>query len=595
MSRPVQRNNARDALRPRQDDSPGRRRVTWTLAAAALALAVFVGFFVHGGRLGLYSDDYSHKVRAFDLDASRWTLNLRPASSMRPLAYIVIQNLANAIPDHELPVRVGLVALHVLNATLLALLAFRLTRSALTASLVGPLFLMPVFAHEGLLWFTAAVSNVVELLLLLLGFHLLLSCRSLRRDRALLVSGALAWVIAALFFESGIFVPVLLPALMSMSAREERAESIDHRIWVLALASSFLLQALYYVSLVRGSPLYSRRGGMTLDLGFLLFHRLPAVARRTYWLLTEFGVSRPLPEAFRLGWREWTSAAGGPVVLGALALALVSLSFAYPAARQASRRERNLLGLVLVGLAWVALCFTLLIIFRAQTAETRIFYVPSAGLALAVGALLGWIVRILPGWPRLIAIRSILLAASSLLFISTLVMSGLVRTYQLRWELDQEQLAGLRAAIPKLPDVDPLWLLPVSLDERTVSRVLGGEAALDRLLAGAFELPWSAADAVRLEYRVRGIRSVAATRWDRLHLTALRRSDDGAPRTIVLQGAAVPLDRALAFTYREGRLVILNPLRIDTASGASFLVDLPLAAEIAGRGTTEPVRLELEP
>lgn len=567
--------------------------LVWWLLSAIIILTTIVGFFFHGGRLGLYSDDYSKKAWAYNFASSKWKLNLYPMfGAVRPVAYIMIANFGNAIPSHELPVRIGLVAIHVLNVVLLGWLAFRLSSSLLVGLFSGTFFLMPIFAHDAVLWFTAAVHNVIALLLLLVGFHLLLHVHSVRNDLGLFVGGILAWSATILFYESGFFVPLLLP-LMAMTL-DEHEQKKKYEICGLALASTYIWQCSYFVFLERTASLVSVRGGLKLDPAFIISHRIPAVVRRTIWLATDFGVSGPFKEALRLALHGLRSTFEMPILFAAI-LALLLLAVIYPANQEKSPSGRLALALVGIGVGWTSLGLALLVFFKDQTAETRVLYTPLAGVALAGAAFLAWLPSLFGRW-RGIAIRISLLVAGATLLVSTLIMAGLVRTYQLRWDLDQKQLAAFQKAISVLPDSNPLWLLPVSLDERTVSTILGRPAQLDRWLAGAFELPWSASDAVRMAYGDRDIRSVTSTRWDHLHLTAVQRSRDGQIQALVIQGSTVPVSQVLAFTYHNGRLIMLNPVKIMAEKDAVIDVDLPLTGEVAQaeRVETEQIAFELE-
>jgi len=166
----------------------------------------------------------------------------------------------------------------------------------------------------------------------------------------------------------------------------------------------------------------------------------------------------------------------------------------------------------------------------------------------------------------------------------------------LRWDLDPGQLSAFRAAIPNLPDSSPLWLLPVALDERIVSPHFGREALLDRYLFGVFEIPLSASDAIRLEYGERDIHTVAAHRWETLHVTSVQRSESGHVITVTIQGRTIPIDHLLAFTYRQGHLIVLSPLVFSSRNaGSSVVVDLPLVARVRSDGLdVQPVRFNLE-
>jgi hypothetical protein len=205
----------------------------WAVTAATGLLVLMLGFFLHRGAMGLYMDDYSIRAWAFDFAKSKWNLTLIPFYSFwtwRPLTYLLVPNLANAIPQHAFWVRVGIVIIHFLNVWLLGRLGQRLSGSLLVGIICGGYFIFPVFANEGLLWFTAAIQDTFSLLFLLVGFHLFLSCRSFA-DLPLLLCGVLSWLLMIMFYESGLFTILLLPclALLKMTF-VELARSCGYRL-----------------------------------------------------------------------------------------------------------------------------------------------------------------------------------------------------------------------------------------------------------------------------------------------------------------------------------------------------------------------------
>jgi hypothetical protein len=118
---------------------------------ATLGLAI--ALFGNGYRYGLHNDDYAHKLWAHDLQTGKWRPTLRLAQDhFRPLGLILVSNLANALPDAELPVRLLWAAVHLANVLLAAWLAYRMVRSPLLAVMVGGIMLFPFQAHEGLFW-----------------------------------------------------------------------------------------------------------------------------------------------------------------------------------------------------------------------------------------------------------------------------------------------------------------------------------------------------------------------------------------------------------------------------------------------------------
>src|SRR2546430_11516463 len=125
----------------------------WCAAAAGLGL--FLALLPHGGARGLYCDDYTFKRTVLDLTTGEWKPKLIVDPYFRPLAQTLTANFAAAIPDREVPVRVLWALVHFTNATLVGLLTWRILPSPLAAVFSLLLFLVPVPAHESLLWHAA--------------------------------------------------------------------------------------------------------------------------------------------------------------------------------------------------------------------------------------------------------------------------------------------------------------------------------------------------------------------------------------------------------------------------------------------------------
>jgi hypothetical protein len=145
-------------------------------------------------------------------------------------------------------------------------------------------------------------------------------------------------------------------------------------------------------------------------------------------------------------------------------------------------------------------------------------------------------------------------------------------------------VATLQPLVSKVSISELLWLLPIGLDERSVGTYWGRNAALDAYLYGVFETPWSASDAVRLRVGRERVDAVTGNRWVKPRITAVRYSDDGRPANIVVQGTTVPTQQLLAFTYQEGRVILLSPLDLDSSDGKPIaVINLPLVEKLAQR------------
>lgn len=557
----------------------------WIAASTGVVLSAILGFFLHGGMHGLYVDDYTEKAWAFDFMSAKWKLNLIPQFHIRSLAHIFSANTLNAIPEHELPARLLIVAIHCLNVFLIGSLAYKLTRSLVVGINASAFFLFPIFANEALLWFDTAVANTISLALLLIGFHCLLSCRSPKEDLRLFCCGVGAWILMVLFYESGLFTLLLLPAFFGLS--QEHSIRRDVKIWISALLASFIPIGIYLAMVVRTDPDVISRGGTTLNWEFILTQRVPAVAGRIWWLLSDWGVRGPLKEAFRLGWHEWMALPYGRLLITSLLIGVCLTAMLLPRCHGFTPSTSHLLKLVAISCGWIGLGFVPIILVKSQIVEVRTLYVPSVGLALCAAAVSGLLVRLLGRWQHTAA-RAVLVVAGLWVVVGALTMAGLVRTYELRWDLDQRQVAAMQRFLSETSPSEFLWLMPVGLDEQSVGTYWGRNTTLDRYLFGVFETPWSARDGIYLKYGSRKVQVLASNRWVPLRVNSLWRYDSREIISLTVQGHEIPVSEFVPFTYQHSRVILLNPLEIG-----SSVVNLPLVKQLSAKGLpTQPAHLE---
>lgn len=561
-------------------------------------LAIIIGFFLHGGTHGLYLDDYSLRAFAFDFETGGWRPQLAPAPDLANFRYlhcVLIPNLLNAIPRYELSVRLFQALIIFINTLLLGLVGHRIVRAPLIFVITVWLFLMPVVGNEAVLWHSCTTQFLLGTLAFLLGLHIFLTAVS-KSNPVLLIAAALFLGMVLLFCEASVFLVLLFPILSLLRV----AGDIRVRLKMFLSASVFCVlvsfgYGLYWYLILRHAPQVTMRGGGEFDPVFILTQRVPEVWGRLVWLVTDWGIRGPLAEALQLGVREWMSSWVGWMFLVSLMVGVLIVILSYPTVDKSHHTKPSLVwGTVLVGLAWAGLTLVPILLLRHQIVEVRTLYPTWAGLSIAIAAFFQGVVYLGGRW-RLWSARISLGVAGVTLLVSSLTMAGMVRVYQLRWDLDQRQLAAFRSAIPALPEEGPIWLLPVTLDERSVSPMLGKEVSLDRYLLGVFETPWSASAAVRMEYRQQNINAVASHHWDHLHFTDLVRSPSGQIESLVVQGSEVPVRSLIAFTFREGEVILLDPLVFEASNGDKVTVDLPLVKRYYSAGAkTEAVQLALE-
>jgi hypothetical protein len=351
--------------------------------------------------------------------------------------------------------------------------------------------------------------------------------------------------------------------------------------WLVAIVGAYVPLALYAVYVGKNSQIIAQRGGITLNPGFII-HKMPDVTRNVVWLVTNFGILGPIREALKVGWHEWSASMGGIALLSGLILGLCVVSALFSTEDELGRYQKTAvnLKLTLIGLTWMVMGLLPVLIVRSQIVEIRALYTPFAGLALCLAALSSFIADAFGRW-RAVAVRTILVATGAAIFSSSLAMAGLERAYELRWQLDEKQTAAVQPLLNSVSRTQPLWLLPVALDEAILDRSEGKESLLNGYLFGVFEHSATAQDALRLKFGDRDIHVVAAQHWDRLHVTSVLRSAVGEVTNLVFQGQAVPIEHLIAFTYLQGNVILLDPIEIkDPDLNLSAVVDLPLAHKL---------------
>lgn len=550
----------------------------WSWLSLALVCLMLIAYFFNGGLHGLYADDYPYKYSAYDLAAARWnpTWNWSPA---RTLNYLFVPNLANLLPDYELPARIGIVALQLINVALLAALAFRLTASRWIAVLAGAFFLAPVFAESAVLWFTGAVIYLPSLLLMLVGMHLVLSCHSVRRQYLLLIGAVAAWCAMVLFIESGFFILVLVPALAWT-----RGGRPNTRPALIATALIYLLFIPYALFVLKTAPVVALHGQTTFDPLYILGTRIPQTVDSLVAHALDWQPGGTLAEAVILGLREWTSSVvgWGLLSLALLAFLISAITFSPDEGPEGTKKVGSGATLLFIGLAWMALAVVPVLFIVDLPLTSSVLLFPSAGFALAAAGLLGWLTeRLVPG--RRVVVRASLLFAGVSVLVGSLAMAGLVGVYQMRWDHDRQELVALRDAVSNMPD-SPVWVAPVSLDDRTVNVYLGRRSILDPYLYGLFQIPWAAAPALKMAYGTEQIRVVNEDAHGGIHLTRLSYAEGGEIAGLSFQGIAqgqeVPVGQLLAFTYRGDRVILFNQMSVTMPDGNRSKVDLPLAVQL---------------
>lgn len=557
-----------------------RTLLIWSVLVLTCIALIAVAYFVHGGLVGMAADDIVYKYSAYDLATASWRPNWN-LSPVRTSSFLLAPILANLLPANELPVRLGIVALHLLNVLLLAALAFRLTHSIWTALLAAMFLLAPVFASEAVIWFSAATFYLPSLFFFLVGAHLILSCHSVRGQFPLLVGAVAAWCAMITFVESGFFLVLLIPALVWL--REGREQPTRLRPALIAVSATYILFVAYAIFALRTAPVVALHGETAFDPIFLVAHRIPDLIGGVVDYVRDWAPGGIFAEALNLGGHEWLSSAVGLIVVGLATFGVILTAALYPLSDVRNKKSSSSGKLFILGILWVGLALAPALFFVNLQISPRVLLFPSAGFAICLAGLLGWLVELPYRWHG-IGRRFILLLAGCGVLLTALTMAGLVSVRQLRWDRDREEISTLGAAIGGLPNA-PVWIVPIALDEKIVSPFLGRPTSLDHYLLGVFQIPWAAEPALRMQSGKENVSVIGEDEQGRVHLTGLGYAADGNINTLTFErtdkSQEVPIAQLLAFSYQKGRLILFNRFTVAMPDGAKLQVDLPLSTQVA--------------
>lgn len=553
-----------------------RRNPVWILLLLSALFVTVLAFGPGGGMHGMYADDYVYKYFGSATQKTEWTPNMENVN-YRVLAIWLASSLAPALPDAELPIRMGLIAVHLLNVVLLGGLAFRLTGSRWIAVIAGGGLLVPLFAYESLLWFSAEIFYLLPLSLLLVGFHLIVSCTSLRQFY-FVIGAIVAWLTMIFFIESGLLLPLLTLLMVPMMAR--RGVRLDRRAPAIALGVTYPALFGYALFVLQSSPIVAVHGESTLDPRILVFQRIPEVIASVMAYAGDWMPRGIYADAFLLGAQTWAASIWFWIALVALGLAFV-FALRGMAANWNGERSTNSPALLAVGIVWFVLALAPVLLIRGLAVSSRVMLFPSAGLALAVAGFVGWLMEI-SGMRREVIALGAMVALGAFASVNAIGMAGLLRVYQLRWTRDQEQFAAFRAALPELPP-GHVSLFAHAMDQTIVQSELGRATVLDHLLYGLFDTPWALNPALWLEYGSEKITMLRKDAHGISHVVGVETQGQDKVKMITFQGTslteAVPVTQLLAFTYRKNGFAWLDPL-VLVQGDKTWRVPLPLVEKM---------------
>jgi hypothetical protein len=487
---------------------------------------------------------------------------------------VTVFNLANALPDQEFLVRLLWAGIHIGNILLAASFAYRLTKSRLAFVATGGFLLLPIPAHEALFWHSGAASALLGTIVALISMHLLLGAVSTGRNwKWQAALGLIVYGLIPQFYEQAATCLSVLPLLVLVERPISKKRILRSLLIFLAAIGLFYL---HWFFLLQHSPQIAVRGGVQPSLNALLSEDVARILRGLHWGLYnryrllgfvsawELGISRVL--AF-------------PLAVFTVLLAAIGATTAVMIARRQQRgnpsRLRRTLVLFMVGCVWFCSAFVPALLVRTQGVDSRLLYYPWVGLAYVFSAGVAlWTTKLSRYGSMALAVL-----LGCLLALQIPIMAGFGQVYRLRYEHDQRQLTALANAVSHLPE-GPIFLLPWQLDESFVP----GHKILERFLLGVFETDWSAASSVRMLYHKPEIHAVTSSRSSRLTLEDI--IGEGAEAELIINGRALPVNRTLAFSYRDGQVALYTHGVIKTPDGDLTRIELPLAREVGAPGVT---------
>jgi hypothetical protein len=550
-------------------------RFLFAIFAITIVLALATVLFSDGFRYGLYSDDYDHKEWAYDLEQGRWQPRLKARQPyLRPIGQVIVNNLANALPDHELLVRLVWAGVHIGNVLLASSFAYRLTKVPLVFVTTGGFLLFPIPAHEALFWHSGAASALLGTMIALLSMHFLLG--AVGTDRNWKWYAALGLVMYGLipqFYEQAATCLSILPLLVFVEQPTSR-KRILRTLSIILVAAGLLY--LHWFFILRHSHSITTRGTLQLSLTALLSERLPDILSGVSWRFFRLYGFSGFASAWELGLQRIQSFP--PTVFAVPFLAIGATILLLLAVRQERRcpfRLRRTTILLTVGGVWFLTSFVPAMLPKNQIIESRMLYFPWVGLSFAFSAGVALLTTKLHRYGS----YALAIVLGCLLALQMPIMAGLGQVYKLRHEHDQRQLAALAEAISHLPE-GPVFLLPWQLDENFVP----GHEILERFLLGIFETNPSASSSMRMLYHKPDINAVTGSRWRKLTFEDVR--GEGAEADLIFSGRVLPANRTLAFNYRDGQIVLYAQFIVKQPDGHISVIDLPLAREVAAPGVT---------
>lgn len=555
---------------------------------------------------GMYLDDYSIRFAAFD-NTGQWKSIFDQTSNLlypaRLLTWEVTPRVAALLPEHELFVRTLITLFVGLNALLLGYLIYKVLGSRLAGTVGGWLFLMPVFTSSTV-W-VGASTYIFSVTAALLFLHSFWNGLSHRHPWLWVGGGVVALTIMLLFGEAHLAVIVIAGLIGVIWVADNMAELRSRlgRVTFMLIWPLLTFSCLYFI-VFRNPHVLETRGGIATDPAVILERAYGFLYEFYYWTVAP-GWGRQTTEGFFSVGLATISRSWQGCMLVLLAAAVVFLTALTWRSEQREYDASHRVGLltIVTGVLWFVIALTIPLALAQYSIyyESRFAYFPLAGIALLVAALVWSAAKLLrrQAWERvLVGI------VGTILLIATISTVGLSQAYAARNSLDREQIAAVRREIPSqyLPS-NPIFVA-VNIDEQ----LPGDAAAIPVFGTGVLEAPWAGCPELRAAYQRNDLIILATNRWIPMKFSYLpstnspasfeslvscpRQTDQtkiafpwpGSAMVLYINNTSIPLDKAVLFTYQNGKATAIESLLIKDADGMERVVQFPVGKTLRLHG-----------
>lgn len=432
--------------------------------------ALTCGALAHGihWERGPFHDDYflySWSTKPLS-DWMDWVLiEVRPVSKL--LMILIFQS-------SELIMRVLVIFAIAVTAAFAGLLVYRTTRQKLPAIVVSLICLAPFTGAEAVTWTSAIAHFVPAGLFAVLSLNLFLSALRANSSTSRGILGAISVLLLTLAFgaiEPALNFYILFVGLVFYEHFEDR-QQFNANLMLLLTASLGLLMLilLIYMSFYVGAEQVTRRGTIEIPSVNRVVSFLQGYHNRAFG--STFGRDIQFI-SFREGVTTiLTNSTAALLALGAISSAVLAIiDWPRPDYRPIINesyftRWRIVILISASLLTTVAAMLFPSVLMSDEHGSRRLAYLPGISFALFLGFV---IAAIRQRWCSQKLTKIILAISLTLVLILTLRTLGYTRMYQLRQELDQQQILALKAAVPpSLIANHSVTFMPISVSEEFV-------------------------------------------------------------------------------------------------------------------------------